>query len=83
MSNYLVYDVIQCITRLTSPERTVLVAIDGGAGAGKTTFTKWFVERIRENVTPVSIVLTDLIYRPVAERWQGFIEDMPIGYDLD
>lgn len=37
----------------------------------------------RTTVTPVSIVLTDLIYRPVAERWQGPIEDMPIGYDLD
>lgn len=41
------------------------------------------MERIRKNVTPASIVLTDLIYRPVAECWQGTIEDMPIGYDLN
>jgi uridine kinase len=76
-------DVVQWITRLVTPGRTVLVGIDGGAGAGKTTFTRWFVERIRERVTPVSVVLTDLIYRPVAERWTGSIDDMPIGYDLD
>lgn len=83
MNNIQFHDVIQYITRLASLQRTVLVAIDGGAGAGKTTFTKWFVERIREEVTSVSIVLTDRIYRPVAERWQGTIEGMPIGYDLD
>jgi uridine kinase len=73
MSNNPIHDVIQYVAGLASPERTVLVAIDGGAGAGKTTFTKWFVERVREKVSPVSIVLTDLIYRPVAERWHGTI----------
>jgi uridine kinase len=83
MSNYPIQNVIQYIIGLTSPQRTVLVAIDVGAGAGKTTFTRWFVERIQEKATPVSIVLTDLIYRPIAERWQGPIEDMPTGYDLD
>jgi uridine kinase len=76
-------DAIQWITRAATPGRAVLVGIDGGAGAGKTTFTKWFVEQLRENVSPVSVVLTDLIYRPVAERWTGPIDDMPIGYDLD
>ena len=83
MSRHRVQDIIQYITGKVTPGKTVLVAIDGGAGAGKTTFTKWFVERIRKKMSPVSIVLTDLIYRPVAERWQGAIEDMPIGYDLD
>ena len=83
MIRNLILDVIQYITKLVKPGRTILVAIDGGAGAGKTTFTRWFAERIRENGFPVSIVLTDRIYRLVAERWQGSIEDMPIGYDLD
>ncbi len=78
-----IQDILQHITRLVEPGQTILVGIDGGAGAGKTTFTKWFAERIRETGTPVSIVLTDLIYRPVAERWAGNIDDMPIGYDLD
>ncbi len=78
-----IQDVIQYIASLITPGRTVLVGIDGGAGAGKTTFTKWFAERIREDVAPVSVILTDLIYRPVAERWTGTIDDMPIGYDLD
>jgi uridine kinase len=87
VENYLnrfpIRDVIQNITGLVKPGRTVLVGLDGGAGAGKTTFTRWFAERIRKNVTPVSVVLTDLFYRPVAERWTGSIDDMPIGYDLD
>lgn len=83
ISRFPIQDVIQYIARLVTPGRTVLVGIDGGAGTGKTTFTRWFAERIRENVTPVSVVLTDLIYRPVAERWTGPIDDMPIGYDLD
>lgn len=83
MQRNLIQNVIQYITKLVKPGRTILVAIDGGAGAGKTTFTKWFAERIRENGIPVSIVLTDRIYRLVAERWQGSINDMPIGYDLD
>jgi len=83
MSSSPIQEIIQHITSLAKPGRTVLIAIDGGAGAGKTTFTRWFVDRIREQVTPVSIVLTDRIYRTVADRWQGPIEDMPIGYDLD
>ena len=83
MSMFPIQDIIRYITRRVVPGRTQLVGIDGGAGAGKTTFTKWFAERIGEDVTPVSIVLTDLIYRPVAERWTGHIDDMPVGYDLD
>ena len=82
MSEIPVRDVIQYITSLITLRKTVLVGIDGGAGAGKTTFTRWLAERIRENRTPVSIVLTDRIYRPVAERWEGPIQDMPIGHDL-
>lgn len=76
-------EVIQYIIDLAAPGRTVLVGIDGGAGAGKTTFTGWFAEQIRASTAPVSVVLTDLIYRPVAERWTGPLDKMPIGYDLD
>jgi uridine kinase len=76
-------DLVYCVTKMVTPGRTVLVGIDGGAGAGKTTFTRWFVEQLKESVAAVSVVLTDLIYRPVAERWTGPTDDMPIGYDLD
>lgn len=68
---------------LSTTNQTVLIGIDGGAGAGKTTFTRWFADQIKKYAAPVSIVLTDLIYRPTADRWAGAVEDMPIGYDLD
>jgi hypothetical protein len=75
--------IIQYITGLTATGQTVLPGVAGGAGAGKTTFTRWLADCLKKHVTPVSIVLTDLIYRPIAERWTGPIDDMPIGYDLD
>ena len=83
MSDFPIQDIIRHIAGLVTPDRTVLVGIDGGAGAGKTTFTGRFAEQIRKSVGPVSVVLTDLIYRPKAERWAGPVEEMPIGYDLD
>ena len=83
MGKLQIQDIVKHIAGLVAPGRTVLVGIDGGAGAGKTTFTKWFVEQIRESAGRVSIVLTDLIYRPKAERWTGPFDEMPIGYDLD
>jgi uridine kinase len=61
-------DVLKLITTSASPDRSVLVGIDGGAGAGKTTFTHWFAEAIRESVNPVSIVHMDSFCRPSAER---------------
>ena len=83
MSRLPIKDIIQCIARSATSGRTVLVGIDGGAGAGKTTFAKWLAERIKEDVAPVSTVLTDRMYRPVGERWKGSIADIPIGYDVD
>ena len=83
MSRLPIEDIIQYIARSVTQGRTVLVGIDGGAGAGKTTFAKWLAERIEEEVAPVSTVLTDRMYRPVGGRWKGPIADMPIGYDVD
>lgn len=77
------HEIVQYLAGLVIPGRTVLVGIDGGAGAGKTTFTEKFANRVREYVKPVSVVLTDLIYRPKADRWKGPPGEMPIGYDLD
>jgi uridine kinase len=82
MSAFPILNVIQYISSLKTLGKTIIVGIDGGSGAGKTTFSKWLAERISENIAPVSIVLTDRMYRPVAGRWRGPIENMPIGYDL-
>ena len=63
-----IQEVVQCVTRLVAPGRSVLVGIDGGAGSGKTTFARWLAESVRETKTPVSLVLTDNFFRPSAER---------------
>ena len=72
-------DVTRFVTSLVTPERSVLVGIDGGAGSGKTTFARWLVESIRETNTPVSLVHVDCFYRPVAER----VGDYPTLPDCD
>ena len=64
-------EIVRFITRLVTPDRSVLVGIDGGAGAGKTTFTYWLAKAIRETAIPVSIVHIDNFCRPLAERRKG------------
>ena len=61
-------DILRFIVGKVTPDRSVLVGIDGGAGSGKTTFARWLAESIRETMTPVSIVHTDNFCRPSAER---------------
>ena len=63
-----IQEVVQCVTRLVAPGRSVLVGIDGGAGSGKTTFARWLAERVKETKTSASLVLTDNFFRPSAER---------------
>ena len=72
-------DVVRFLTRLVTPGRSVVVGIDGGAGAGKTTFTRWLGESIRETMTPVSVVHLDNFCRPSVERRN----DLPIVSDFD
>jgi uridine kinase len=72
-------DVLHLITASASPDRSVLVGIDGGAGAGKTTFAHWFAETIKETMTPVSIVRIDNFCRPSAERQKDYV----VVSDLD
>jgi len=63
-----IQEVVQCVTRLVAPGRSVLVGIDGGAGSGKTTFARLLVESVREMKIPAALVLTDNFFRPSAER---------------
>jgi len=74
-----IVDVLHLINALASPDRSVLVGIDGGAGAGKTTFAHWFAETIKEMMTPVSIVHIDNFCRPSAERRKDYV----VVSDLD
>jgi len=72
-------DVVRFLTRLVTPDRSVLVGIDGGAGAGKTTFARWLGESIRETMTSVSVVHLDNFCRPSVERRN----DLAIVSDFD
>ena len=72
-------DVIDLITTLVAPDRSVLVGVDGGAGAGKTTFAHWFAETIEELTIPVSIIHIDNFCRPSAERQKHYV----VVSDLD
>ena len=63
-----IQEVVRFITRLVTPDRSVLVGIDGGAGAGKTTFARWLAKAIEKTTTPVSMVHMDNFCRPSAER---------------
>ncbi len=74
-----IQEVVRFVTRLVAPDRSVLVGIDGGAGAGKTTFAHWFARAIQETTTPVSIVRMDNFCRPSAE-WR---KDHAVVSDLD
>ena len=63
-----VTDILALISSSAGPDHTFLIGIDGGAGAGKTTFTQWFAKVIGASSTPVSIVHVDSFCRPSSER---------------
>ena len=63
-----VTDVLALISSSAGSDRTFLVGIDGGAGAGKTAFTRWFAKVIGASSTPVSVVHVDNFCRPSSER---------------
>jgi uridine kinase len=61
-------DIQAWIASSIAPDRTFTIGIDGGAGAGKTTFTRWFARRIATPTTPVATVHIDHFCRPSAKR---------------
>ncbi len=63
-----IQQIIQYLTQLMTPGRSVLVGIDGGAGSGKTTFSHWLAEKLKETIIPISVIHTDNFYFPSAER---------------
>jgi len=64
------------------PGRTVLLGIDGGAGAGKTTLAEWLAEGIRALGRSVSTVHIDGFFRPAAER-VGHPSRLAVVEDVD
>lgn len=61
---------------------TALLGIDGGAGAGKSTFAEWLAERIRVLGPGVTIVPIDGFFRPAAER-VGYPSPLAVIDDID
>jgi len=78
-----IQEIAERIAALASRRIPLFVGLDGGAGAGKTTFANALAKRLRASGLPVSVVKTDLFFRPTSERWPGSADDMPIGHDLD
>lgn len=72
-------DILALISSSADPDRTYLVGIDGGAGAGKTTFTRWLAKVICASSTHVSIVHVDNFCRPSLER----VDKNAVVADLD
>lgn len=59
---------IQTIHRMHAAIGTLLVGIDGGAGAGKTTFAHWLAESIGKHKPYVNIVHADNFYHISSKR---------------
>jgi uridine kinase len=74
-----IVDIQARIASSIAQDRTFLTGIDGGAGAGKTTFARWFARRIAAPATPVATVHIDHFCRPSAER----IHQNAVIADLD
>lgn len=53
---------------LIQKDRIYLIGVDGGSGAGKTTFTLWFAGHLRAVSIPLAIVHLDHFVRPSSER---------------
>ena len=81
VNRFYIQDIPNFIKRMATRDRTFLIGVDGGAGAGKSTFSRWLAECITEH--PVSIVRNDDFYRPLVERWNGSMDDKPLGDDYD
>ena len=62
-------DIIQYIAKFPVSNRSILLGIDGGAGAGKTTYADWLADSLRKTKIPVSVIHVDSFYRPLVERF--------------
>lgn len=59
---------LQCIATVAKQKSMLLVAIDGYAGAGKSTLATWLAERLES----AQIISLDDFYRPLtAQQWQN------------
>lgn len=63
--------------------RTVLVAIDGGGGAGKSSLAARLREAFRLSNVPASIVEVDDFFLPSERRHPGPPSEKPVGGDFD
>lgn len=76
-----IQDIANLVKGMATLGQTFLIGVDGGAGAGKSTFSLWLAECITEH--SVFVVRNDDFYRPSSERWRGAIADKPLGDDYD
>jgi uridine kinase len=67
----------------TSPRTSLLIAIDGAGGAGKSTFAARLAEGFGDRGVGTYVVHGDDFYRPAAQRQRVRAGSMPVGADFD
>jgi uridine kinase len=61
-------DLLQHLTAHLNPRHNYLVGVDGGAGAGKSSFSRWLGQALRDAGIPAVVVLTESFYLPSPQR---------------
>ena len=76
-------ETVQRIARLAARLSTILVAIDGCGGAGKTTLAKILSRALDNAGIRCGVVHFDDFYLPYAHRSTGCNEEFPVGANFD
>jgi len=75
--------IVRRVIALSAERPTVLVAIDGHGGSGKTTLAADLATALQDSGLPASVVSFDEFYLPRAQRLPGSPAEKPIGADYD
>lgn len=76
-------ELLSRVVALHAATATVLLAIDGRGGSGKTLLAKSIANGLAAASTPVSIVHVDDFFLPSGQRPHGSPGEKPIGGDFD
>ncbi len=72
-------DFVEALRNIPRKQGTLLMAVDGCGGSGKSTFARM----LQKHAANVTVIEMDDFFRPSAERPQGDAASKPIGGDFD